>query len=371
MASGGKVILVDDDGSADLVMSAESVTPRDIAFYLLHTSGLICVALPESRADTLKLTEMVPGGSPAFTISVDALHGCTTGISADDRSTTIAALVDPRTRPQDLARPGHVFPIRCNTGGVLRSPTRGEGSFDLARLAGCQPAGVFAGLLSTDKISPADPAELQELSAAEKMPIVSIAQLAHHRLRNEKVIRRTSQARIPTRSSSFSASSFKSVLSGDDHVVLTLGDVSGHEDVLVRFHPECLAGDVFGSNRCTCGEDLRVSLECIAAIGRGALVYLRGSAGRGLRFAHGFTGNPPASSATGYGIGAQILKDLGIANLRLITTDTDEGKELEDFDLKVSSRVPLEVLAESDQVQRFRMRRSEIASNLSELDVGF
>ncbi|MDA8366243.1 MAG: 3,4-dihydroxy-2-butanone-4-phosphate synthase, partial [Actinomycetota bacterium] len=258
------VVVVDDEdreNEGDLIMAADAVTPEKIAFFVEHTSGLICAPLTPERLEHLDLPLMVSANTEAqrtaFTVSVDFRHGTTTGISAADRAATIKALVDPHTRPTDLNRPGHIFPLRYRPGGVLKRAGHTEASVDLARAAGRAPAGVLCEIVTADRTGMARLDELEQFAERHGLHLISIADLIRYRRRTEKLVQRISRARIPTEFGEFTAYAYESVLDGEQHVALVLGDVDGQENVLVRVHSECLTGDVFGSLRCDCGPQLR------------------------------------------------------------------------------------------------------------------
>ncbi len=287
------VIVVDDEdreNEGDLVMAAQAATPEKIAFFLAHTSGVICVPLTADRADQLELPLMVTANTEsqrtAFTVSVDYRHGTSSGISAEDRAATIQALIDPHTRATDLNRPGHIFPLRYRRGGVLKRAGHTEATVDLCRAAGLSPAGVLCEIVTEDKSEMARLPELEKFAATHGLPLISIAELIRYRRRTEKLVRRVSEARIPTAAGPFTAHVYESTLDGEQHLALVMGDVAGERDVLVRVHSECLTGDVFGSLRCDCGPQLRAALERIEAEGTGVLVYLRGHEGRGIGLGH-------------------------------------------------------------------------------------
>ena len=285
----GMVVVVDDqdrENEGDLVMAAEAATPEKIAFFLAHTSGVICAPLLPERADLLDLPLMVSANTEAqrtaFTVSVDYRHGTTTGISASDRAATIAALIDPNTRPNDLNRPGHIFPLRYRPGGVLKRAGHTEATVDLSRAAGLAPAGVLCEVVSEDKSEMARLPDLERFAKKHDLPLISIADLIRYRRQNEKLVRLVSEARIPAKGREFRALVYESVLDSEQHLALVMGDVAGTEDVLVRVHSECLTGDVFGSLRCDCGPQLHAAMDMIEREGRGVLIYLRGHEGRGF-----------------------------------------------------------------------------------------
>ncbi|HEY3943396.1 MAG TPA: bifunctional 3,4-dihydroxy-2-butanone-4-phosphate synthase/GTP cyclohydrolase II [Acidimicrobiales bacterium] len=361
---GGMVVVVDDEdreNEGDLVMAAESATPENIAFFLAHTSGVICVPLLPERADELDLPLMVVANTEAqrtaFTITVDA-RTTTTGISAADRAATIAALVNPGTRPADLNRPGHIFPLRYRTGGVLKRAGHTEATVDLSRAAGKAAAGVLCEIVSEDKTSMARLPELERFAKTHGLPLISIADLIRYRRQNEKLVRRVSEARIPTDAGEYRAYVYESVLDGEQHLALVLGEVEGRPDVLVRVHSECLTGDVFGSLRCDCGPQLHKALQLIEAEGSGVVIYLRGHEGRGIGLAHKIRAYQlqeeghdtveanlrqglPVDSRE-YGIGAQMLVDLGVSTMRLMTNNPAKYGGLQGFGLDIVERVQLE-----------------------------
>lgn len=360
------VIVVDDadrENEGDLIIAAEKVTPERIAFMVRHTSGLICVPLLGERLDDLRLplmvTESTDSHRTAFTVSVDSLQGTTTGISAADRSATIGALIDPETDPVDLARPGHIFPLRYRQGGVLVRAGHTEAAVDLARLAGLYPAGVLCEIVNEDG-SMARFSELQRFSEAHDIPMVSIADLISYRRHREQLVERIAVARIPTEFGDFRAVGYQSKIDGTQHIALVKGDVEGKEGVLVRVHSECLTGDVFGSLRCDCGSQLRDATARIAREGEGVIVYFRGHEGRGIGLMHKLQayalqedGRDTVEAnldlglpvdARDYGIGAQILVDLGVRSMRLLTNNPTKRAGLEGYGLSVVGRVPLETI---------------------------
>ena len=388
------VVVVDDEdreNEGDLIMAADAVTPEKIAFFVNHTSGLICAPLTPERLEELELPLMVAANTEAqrtaFTVSVDYRHGTTTGISASDRAATISALVDPHTRPDDLNRPGHIFPLKYRPGGVLKRAGHTEAAVDLARAAGRAPAGVLSEVVTADKTGMARLGELEAFSAEHGLPLISIAELIRYRRRKDKLVRRISQARIPTAVGEFTAYAFESVLDGEHHVALVKGEVAGRENVLVRVHSECLTGDIFGSLRCDCGPQLHGALARIAAEGNGVLVYLRGHEGRGIGIAHKLRAYSlqeagldtvdanlelglPADSRE-YGIGAQILVDLGVTTMRLMTNNPAKYGGLEGFGLDIVERVPIESSPTAENIEYLRTKRSRMGHLLEGLDGSF
>ncbi len=362
---GEMVVVVDDEdreNEGDLVMAAEFATPEKIAFFLTHTSGVICAPLTPERVDELELPLMVSQNTEsqrtAFTVSVDYRPSTTTGISAGDRSATIKALIDPDTKPAQLARPGHIFPLRYRTGGVLKRAGHTEATVDLARMAGCQPAGVLCEIVTADKQSMARLPELEAFAAAHGLEIVTIADIVRYRRRSEKLVERISSARIPTKHGEFTGYAYQSLLDGEQHFALVRGEVAGAENVLVRVHSECLTGDAFGSLRCDCGLQLEAAIEMIAREDKGVVVYLRGHEGRGIGLAHKLAAYTlqeqgldtvdanvelglPVDSRE-YGIGAQILVDLGVTTMRILTNNPAKRGGLTGFGLEITERVPLQ-----------------------------
>jgi 3,4-dihydroxy 2-butanone 4-phosphate synthase/GTP cyclohydrolase II len=387
---GGMVVVVDDEdreNEGDLVMAAESASPENLAFFLAHTSGVICVPLLPERADELELPLMVVANTEAqrtaFTVSVDA-RDTSTGISASDRAATIAALIDPATRPIDLNRPGHIFPLRYRPGGVLKRAGHTEATVDLSRAAGKSSAGVLCEIVSADKTSMARLPELERFAEVHGLPLISIADLIRYRRQNEKLVRRVSEARIPTEHGEYTAYVYESVLDGEQHLALVLGEVEGQPDVLVRVHSECLTGDVFGSLRCDCGPQLRKALELIEAEGRGVVVYLRGHEGRGIGLGHKIRAYQlqeeghdtveanlrqglPVDSRE-YGIGAQMLVDLGVSTMRLMTNNPSKYGGLQGFGLDIVERVQLESSPNTHNLEYLRTKRERLGHLLEGLD---
>jgi 3,4-dihydroxy 2-butanone 4-phosphate synthase/GTP cyclohydrolase II len=392
IARGELVIVVDDadrENEGDLIMAAEAMTPEAKAFMIRHTSGVICMPVEGHRLDELRLPLMVADNTEsqrtAFTVSVDARHGTTTGISAADRCTTVHALLDPATRPEDLARPGHIFPLRYRDGGVLKRAGHTEAAVDLARLAGMRPAGVLAEVVNDDGTMARMP-RLEAFAHEHGLQLISIADLIRHRRHREKLVRRVSEARIPTRHGDFTGYVYESLLDGTEHMAFVKGDVAGQEDVLVRVHSECLTGDVFGSMRCDCGLQLDAAMELIAKEGTGVVVYLRGHEGRGIGLGHkiraytlqdqgrdtveanvelGF----PADSRE-YGIGSQMLVDLGVSTMRIMTNNPAKYGGLEGYGLEIVERVPLHVLPNSENIRYLRTKQEKMGHLLGIEDEG-
>jgi 3,4-dihydroxy 2-butanone 4-phosphate synthase/GTP cyclohydrolase II len=387
------VVVIDDEereNEGDLVMAAEFATPERIAFFIAHTSGLICAPLMPDRLDELELPLMVPQNTEsqrtAFTVAVDYKPSTTTGISAGDRAATIRALIDPSTRPSDLARPGHVFPLRYRTGGVLKRAGHTEATIDLARLAGCYPAGALCEIVTADKQSMARRPELESFAAEHGLPVITIAQLVRFRRRSEKLVERIASARIPTAHGEFTGHAYLSLIDGEHHFALVAGDVDGRPNVLVRVHSECLTGDVFGSQRCDCGPQLQVALERIAEEGAGVIVYLRGHEGRGIGLAHKLRAytlqeqgrdTVDANLDLGlpvdnreYGIGAQILVDLGITTMRIMTNNPAKYGGLEGFGLDIVERVPIEPTATPENLRYLQTKQERMGHMFANLEPG-
>jgi len=390
-ARGEIVVVVDDanrENEGDLIMAAEFATPDKIAFFLNHTSGVICAPLTGERLDALELPPMVventESNRTAFTISVDARVGTSTGISAADRAATIAALIDPATRPSDLVRPGHMYPLRYREGGVLKRAGHTEAAVDLARLAGLTPAGVLCEVVTEDKTSMARLPELARFSTEYGLAFISIADLIHYRRQSEKLVERVAEARIPTQWGDFTCYVYESMLDGDRHLALVRGAVQGEPDVLVRVHSECLTGDVFGSLRCDCGFQLEAAIELIAREGLGVVVYLRGHEGRGIGIAHKLRAyslqdegadTVDANLALGlpvdnreYGIGAQILVDLGITTMRLLTNNPAKYGGLEGYGLQIVERVGLQSQPNPENIAYLRTKQQRLGHLLEGLD---
>ncbi|HEX8161583.1 MAG TPA: 3,4-dihydroxy-2-butanone-4-phosphate synthase [Pyrinomonadaceae bacterium] len=359
---GRMVIIVDDESrenEGDLACAAECVTPEIINFMATHARGLICMPLTEERCDELHLTMQVNDNTSffgtAFTVSVEARRGVTTGISASDRATTILTAVDPRTRPQDLARPGHVFPLRARKGGVLVRPGQTEAIVDLARIAGRQPAGVICEIMNADGTMARLP-QLAEFAREHDLKIISVADLVRYRVRRETLVRRAVETDVPTVFGRFRAVAYENVVNGEIHLAMVMGEVGTDEPVLVRVHTESVTGDVFGSLLDDSGFQLHTALEKIAAVGRGVVLYLK-QREHGLDLMHQLKtyavmqerkiNFQEASVETGYGanrdygVGAQILHDLGLRRILLLSNHPPRVAALEGFELEVVGNVPL------------------------------
>jgi 3,4-dihydroxy 2-butanone 4-phosphate synthase / GTP cyclohydrolase II len=390
--SRGEIVIVVDDqdreNEGDLIMAADAVTPEKIAFFLAHTSGLICVPITPERAEHLDLPLMVTNNTEvqrtAFTISVDYRHGTTTGISAADRAATIKALADPHLRPSDLSKPGHILPLRYRPGGVLKRAGHTEAAVDLARAAGMSPVGVLCEVVSEDKTGMARLPELEVFAEKHGLHLISIADLIRYRRHKDKLVRRIADAKIPTDYGEFTIYAYESVLDGEHHVALVKGDIAGQANTLVRVHSECLTGDVFGSLRCDCGPQLHAAMSLINENGSGVVVYLRGHEGRGIGLAHklraynlqeeGFDTvdanlelGLPADSRE-YGIGAQILVDLGVTTMRLMTNNPTKYGGLEGFGLDIVERVNIQSAPTPENIEYLRTKRERMGHLLEGLD---
>ena len=389
---GRMVIVVDDadrENEGDLIMAAERVTPEAIAFIVRHTSGVICMPVIGERLDELEIPLMVAANTDsrrtAFTVSVDARIGVTTGISAADRARTIRAIIDPETEPGDLSRPGHVFPLRYREGGVLKRAGHTEAAVDLARLAGLFPAGVLCETVNEDGTMARLP-DLERFARTHDLRIISIADLIEHRRRNEVLVTKVAEANIPTRHGEFRSIAYESVTDARTHVALVMGDIDDGQNVLTRVHSECLTGDVFGSLRCDCGGQLERAMELIGREGRGVILYVRGHEGRAIGITHklrayalqdrgrdtveanlelGF----PADQRD-YGIGAQILYDLGVRSMRLLTNNPEKRAGLEGHGLAINERLPLQTDPTPQNVGYLRAKREKLGHllDLPEVD---
>ena len=386
---GGMVIVVDDEdreNEGDLTMAAEMVNADHINFMATYGRGLICVPMLGDRLDRLNLPLMVQQNTApmttAFTVSVDALNGATTGISAQDRATTIQALVDESTQPGDLGRPGHIFPLRYVEGGVLKRTGQTEASIDLCRLAGLQEAAVICEIMADDGTMARMP-DLDEFSDKHGIKIVSVADLIAYRRRHEKLIERVAEARVPTEFGEFTAVSYSSLVDVYEHVALVKGDIQPDDVVLVRVHSECLTGDVFGSFRCDCGDQIPLALSAIEEAGKGVLLYMR-QEGRGIGIHNklkayalqdqgydtveanvmlGFAPDPRQ-----YGVGAQILEDIGVKKMKLLTNNPTKRVGLEGFGLEVVERIAIVADYKPDNTEYMETKRTRMGHILKPID---
>ena len=363
IAAGKFVVVVDDEdreNEGDLIIAAELVTAEDMAFMVKYTSGVVCCAITNERADALHLPLMVANNTEAmgtaFTISVDVAEGTSTGISASDRSLTCKALANGHVAASGFARPGHVFPLRARAGGVLKRAGHTEAAVDLATMAGLAPAGVLCEIVSDDGTMARLP-ELIEFAKTHGIPDISIADMIRYRNRHERLLERFSSARIPTIYGQFSAHIYRSSLDDVEHLAFIFGEVNENKIPLVRVHSECLTGDVLGSLRCDCGSQLDLAMKLVAENGSGAIIYLRGHEGRGIGLGHKMRAyalqdegmdTVDANVALGfapdsreYGIGAQIIADLGIQKMRILTNNPAKYGGLQGYNLEIVERVPL------------------------------
>jgi 3,4-dihydroxy 2-butanone 4-phosphate synthase/GTP cyclohydrolase II len=390
IAEGRPVVVVDDadrENEGDIILAASQATPELLAFMIRYTSGVICVPLPGAQLDRLHLPLMTSQNTEhmrtAFTLSVDAREGVTTGISAADRATTIARLIDPATTAQDLVRPGHVFPLRYAEGGVLRRPGHTEAAVDLARLAGLPEAGVLAEVVNDDGTMARLP-ELREFATAHNLALISIEQLVEYRRRTERQLTREAQTRLPNAFGLWQAFGYRHDIDDTEYVALVLGDVAGGADVLTRLHSECLTGDVFGSLRCDCGAQLEAAMAAIAAEGRGVVLYLRGHEGRGVGLlsklrayelqdagadtvdANLELGLP--ADAREYSAGAQMLADLNVRSVRLLTNNPAKVSGLTSCGVDVTARVPLTAAVTPYNLRYLTTKRDRLGHQIQNLN---
>ncbi|WP_149359786.1 bifunctional 3,4-dihydroxy-2-butanone-4-phosphate synthase/GTP cyclohydrolase II [Lolliginicoccus suaedae] len=396
IAAGKAVVVVDDEdreNEGDLIFAAEKATPELVAFMVRYTSGYLCVPLDGADCDRLGLLPMYAVNQDkhqtAYTVTVDAKQGVGTGISAADRSTTMQLLADPAARPEDFTRPGHVVPLRAKEGGVMRRPGHTEAAVDLARLAGLRPAGAICEIVSQkDEGHMARTDELRVFADEHGLALISIADLISWRRKNEKHVVRIAEARIPTPYGEFRAVGYRSIYDDVEHVALVMGDVQSPdgagEDVLVRVHSECLTGDIFGSLRCDCGPQLDAALRMVAEEGRGIVLYMRGHEGRGIGLMHKLqayqlqdAGSDTVDAnlelglpadARDYGTGAQILVDLGVSTMRLLTNNPAKRVGLDGYGLSIVDRVPMPIRANKENIRYLRTKRDRMGHELDGLD---
>jgi 3,4-dihydroxy 2-butanone 4-phosphate synthase / GTP cyclohydrolase II len=389
IADGRAVVVVDDadrENEGDLIFAASKATPELLTFAIRYTSGVICVPMEGRDLDRLQIPLMTPQNRErmrtAYTISVDARDGVTTGISAADRTRTIRTLCDSATEPYELVRPGHIFPLRYRDGGVLKRRGHTEAAVDLARLAGLSPAGVLAEIVNDDGTMARLP-QLEVFAKEHDLKLISIEQLVAYRKRTERMVERVVETTIPNRYGTWRAVGYASAIDGGEHVALVYGDLDGGEDVLVRAHSECLTGDVLGSQRCDCGTQLDTAMTMIAQEGRGVVVYLRGHEGRGIgllaklrayQMQDGGSDTVDANLELGlpvdardYGNAAQILADLGVRSVRLLTNNPAKVQGLESFGVELRGRVPLPVVVTEHNRRYLTAKRDRLGHRIGEL----
>ncbi len=392
IAAGRAVVVVDDEdreNEGDIIFAASKATPDLMAFTIRYSSGVICVPMPATMLDRLEIPLMTPHNKDrlrtAYTISVDARDGVTTGISAADRAHTVRVLADSATEPWEITRPGHVFPLRYREGGVLVRRGHTEAAVDLAKLAGLTPAGVLVEVVNDDGTMKRGP-ELRAFADEHGLAMISIDDLVRYRRRHETLVERVAETRLPTRHGDFTAYGYRITVDGSEHIALVHGDISGPEPVLTRVHSECLTGDVFGSHRCDCGPQLEEAMERIVAEGRGVVVYLRGHEGRGIglvaklqayQLQDGGRDTVDANLDLGlpadarhYGTATQVLRDLGVGSVRLMTNNPDKVRNLEDFGVPVAARIPLAPHPNDHNIGYLLTKRDRMGHDLPNLADG-
>ncbi len=384
------IILVDDEdreNEGDLMIASEKVTPESINFMAKYGRGLVCLALAPKQIEKLELPMMVSDNNntsnfqTAFTISIDAKYGTTTGISAADRAKTILAAINPNCKRGDLVQPGHVFPLKAREGGVLVRSGQTEGSVDLAKLAGLNPSGVICEIMNEDGTMARVP-QLKKFALKHKLKMVSIKSLIEYRMKRESLISRAAETTIPTDYGKFKTIAYKNILDNQVHIALCIGKIAKDKDILVRVHSQCLTGDVFGSHRCDCGEQLQKSMEIISKIGTGVILYLY-QEGRGIGIINKLKAyslqdqgldTVQANEALGfnpdlreYGIGAQILADLGLARVRLLTNNPKKLVGLEGYGLHVVEMVPIEIKPRNHNIKYLRTKKKKLGHLMSNI----
>jgi 3,4-dihydroxy 2-butanone 4-phosphate synthase/GTP cyclohydrolase II len=389
IAAGKAVVVVDDEdreNEGDIIFAAAKATPELMAFTIRHSSGVICAPMPGAMLDRLEIPLMTPHNKDAYrtayTISVDARDGVTTGISAADRARTVRVLADSATEPWEITRPGHVFPLRYREGGVLVRRGHTEAAVDLARLAGLTPAGVLVEVVNDDGTMKRGQ-ELRDFADEHGLAMISIEDLVRFRRRHERHVERVAETQLPTDLGEFTAYGYRITIDDSEHIAMTYGDISGDEPVLTRVHSECLTGDVFGSHRCDCGPQLRESMRRIVEEGRGVVVYLRGHEGRGIglvaklqayQLQDGGRDTVDANLDLGlpadarhYGTATQVLRDLGIEQVRLLTNNPDKSRDIADFGIQVTEQVPLAVRPTEHNLAYLRTKRDRMGHHLPDL----
>jgi 3,4-dihydroxy 2-butanone 4-phosphate synthase / GTP cyclohydrolase II len=389
IAAGRPVVVVDDEdreNEGDIIFAAGKATPELMAFTIRWTSGFVCVAMEGRTLDRLHLPLMTPHNRErmrtAYTVSVDARDGVTTGISAADRARTVRVLVDSATEPYEIVQPGHVLPLRYREGGVLVRPGHTEAAVDLARLAGLTPAGVLCEVVNDDGSMARGP-QLREFADRHGLAMISIADLIAYRRRHETLVTLVAETRLPTEHGEFRAYAYRDHVDGVEHVALVAGEVGDGEEVLVRVHSECLTGDVLGSLRCDCGPQLDAALVRVAAEGRGIVLYMRGHEGRGIGLAHKLrayqlqdAGHDTVDAnlelglpadARDYGTGAQILAELGVRSMRLLTNNPAKRAGLEGYGLTITERLSLPIRATRENIRYLRTKRDRMGHDLPDL----